>query len=84
MPTVDLRPYIAFVAILFSLSALGQTTPVSEAIRERVDHLRYEREHDARDHQLRGANIVAADGVARFYEADSSSRGGRTRRGSTS
>ena len=44
--------------------------PVSEAIRERVDHLRYERGHDARDHQMRGANIVAADGVARFYEAD--------------
>ena len=67
------------MAIFLSLSALGQTTtattasmpsPVSEAIRERVDHLRYEREHDARDHQVRGANIVAADGVARFYEAD--------------
>ena len=79
MPTIDLRSFIACVAIFFSLSALGQTStvtsaampsPVSEAIRERVDHLRYEREHDARDHQLRGANIVAADGVARFYEAD--------------
>ena len=87
MPTVNLRSFIAFVAIFLSLSALGQTTtppaatgaarptasmpsPVSEAIRERVDHLRYEREHDARDHQVRGANIVAADGVARFYEAD--------------
>jgi murein L,D-transpeptidase YcbB/YkuD len=79
VPTVDLRAFVAFVAILLSLSALGQTTttttaaipsPVSEAIRERVDHLRYEREHDAHDHQVRGANIVAADGVARFYEAD--------------
>ena len=79
MPTVVLRSFIACVAIFLSLSALGQATtattasmpsPVSEAIRERVDHLRYEREHDARDHQVRGANIVAADGVARFYEAD--------------
>jgi murein L,D-transpeptidase YcbB/YkuD len=90
VPTVDLRAFAAFVAIFFSLSALGQTTvppaaasagpaalttastpsPVSEAIRERIDHLRYEREHDARDHQVRGVNIVAADGVARFYEAD--------------
>ena len=79
MPTVVLRSFITGVAIFLSLSALGQTTtattasmpsPVSEAIRERVDHLRYERDHDARDHQLRGANIVAADGVARFYEAD--------------
>jgi len=79
LPTVVQRLFIACVAIFLSLSALGQTTtattasmpsPVSEAIRERVDHLRYEREHDARDHQVRGANIVAADGVARFYEAD--------------
>jgi len=79
LPTVVLRSFIACVAIFLSLSALGQATtattasmpsPVSEAIRERVDHLRYEREHDARDHQVRGANIVAADGVARFYEAD--------------
>jgi L,D-transpeptidase YcbB len=86
VPTVELRAFAAFVAIFFSLPAAGQTTaapagaaalsaastpsPVSEAIRERVDHLRYEREHDARDHQVRGANIVAADGVARFYEAD--------------
>ncbi len=79
MPTVVQRLFIACVAIFLSLSALGQTTtattasmpgPVSEAIRERVDHLRYEPEHDARDHQVRGVNIVAADGVARFYEAD--------------
>ena len=70
MPTAALRSFVAFVAIFFSLSALGQATPVAEAIRERVDHLRYEREHDARDHQVRGTNIVAADGVARFYEAD--------------
>jgi murein L,D-transpeptidase YcbB/YkuD len=53
-----------------TLSTASMPSPVSEAIRERVDHLRYEREHDARDHQVRGANIVAADGVSRFYEAD--------------
>jgi murein L,D-transpeptidase YcbB/YkuD len=53
-----------------TLTTVPAPSPVSEAIRERVDHLRYEREHDARDHQVRGANIVAADGIARFFEAD--------------
>jgi murein L,D-transpeptidase YcbB/YkuD len=36
---------------------------LSEAIRERVDHLRYEKQHD-----VRGSRIVADELVARFYE----------------
>lgn len=38
-------------------------TPLTEAVRERVDHLRYDEQHDAR-----GARIVLDDLVARFYE----------------
>ncbi|RPI16164.1 MAG: murein L,D-transpeptidase [Lysobacterales bacterium] len=45
-------------------------TPLTEAIRERVDHLRYVHEHDAHDHSIRGANIVVGEGVARLYETE--------------
>jgi murein L,D-transpeptidase YcbB/YkuD len=51
-------------------AASPAVTPLSEAIRERVDHLRYEREHDGKDHEVRGAHIVLGDGVARYYEAE--------------
>ena len=43
--------------------------PLGEAIRESVDHLRYASEHDGTDHTVRGARIVLADIVARYYEA---------------
>jgi len=43
--------------------------PLSEAIRERVDHLRYELEHDHRDHSVRGERIVLGDLVARYFES---------------
>jgi murein L,D-transpeptidase YcbB/YkuD len=57
--------------MLFASVAFGQdVSPVSEAIRERIDHLRYESEHDSRDHDVRGAPIVAGEGVARYYEAE--------------
>jgi len=53
--------------------ALGPATPpdtgVSEAIRERVDRLRYERERGAQGSTVRDARIMLSDGVARFYEA---------------
>ena len=66
-----LRLFLFTAAMLFASIASGQgASPVSEAIRERVDHLRYEREHDSRDHDVRGAPIVAGDGVARYYEAE--------------
>jgi murein L,D-transpeptidase YcbB/YkuD len=47
-----------------------QDHPLAEAIRERVDHLRYEREHNAGDHEIRGARIIMGEGVARYYEAE--------------
>jgi murein L,D-transpeptidase YcbB/YkuD len=43
--------------------------PLSEAIRERIDHLRYELEHDHRDHSVQGERIVLGDTVARYYES---------------
>lgn len=43
--------------------------PLAEAIRERIDHLRYEAEHDHRDHDVRGERIILGDAVARYYES---------------
>ena len=43
--------------------------PLSEAIRERVDHLRYAIQHNGVDHEVRGEDIVLADIVARYYES---------------
>jgi murein L,D-transpeptidase YcbB/YkuD len=43
--------------------------PLAEAIRERVDHLRYASEHDGTDHVVRGQRIVLTDIVARYYES---------------
>jgi len=45
------------------------TDPLSEAIRERVDHLRYAIQHSGVDHAVRGEDIVLADIVARYYES---------------
>jgi murein L,D-transpeptidase YcbB/YkuD len=43
--------------------------PVSEAIRERVDHLRYQSEHGQGGHDVNGERIVLGDTVARYYES---------------
>ncbi len=43
--------------------------PVVEAIRERVDYLRYENQGDRRELEVRGARIVLGDIVARYYES---------------
>jgi L,D-transpeptidase YcbB len=45
------------------VAAAAPAMPLAEAIRDRVDHLRYEEEHD-----IRGERIVVDDLVARFYE----------------
>jgi murein L,D-transpeptidase YcbB/YkuD len=45
-----------------ALSAVA--SPLAEAIRERIDHLRYEKRQD-----VRGARIVGNELVAKFYEA---------------
>jgi murein L,D-transpeptidase YcbB/YkuD len=41
----------------------SRVSPLTEAIRERVDHLRYEQQHD-----VRGARIIVDDLVAKYYE----------------
>jgi murein L,D-transpeptidase YcbB/YkuD len=43
--------------------------PVREAIRERVDRLRYDADPGAQLPEVRGARIVLTDGVARYYES---------------
>jgi murein L,D-transpeptidase YcbB/YkuD len=72
---------LACAWLLCSLAALAQGTPpaaptpgegsdpLAEAIREQVDHLRYELQHDHRDHDVRGERIVLGDTVARYYES---------------
>ena len=74
---------VAILGIALPVVTLGQTTPVApatrpaavtvdplaEAIRERIDHLRYELEHDHRDHEVHGERIVLGATVARYYES---------------
>jgi len=78
-----LRALLVGLALLVPLAAWGEESPIatgttatnvvvdplSEAIRERIDHLRYEMEHDHRDHAVRGERIVLGDTVARYYES---------------
>jgi len=73
----------AMLAVALPTGALGQATPVvpatrpaavtvdplAEAIRERIDHLRYEIAHDHRDHEVHGERIVLGPTVARYYES---------------
>ena len=40
------------------------TSPLAEAIRDRIDHLRYEKQQD-----VRGARVIADELVAKYYEA---------------
>ena len=39
-------------------------SPLAEAIRDRIDHLRYEKQQD-----VRGARVIADELVAKYYEA---------------
>jgi murein L,D-transpeptidase YcbB/YkuD len=79
-----LRPlFAAVLALALPVAVLGQATPVApaarpaaatidplaEAIRERIDHLRYEIEHDHRDHEVHGERIVLGATVARYFES---------------
>jgi L,D-transpeptidase YcbB len=75
--------FLAILVHMLPAVVLGQATPVApaappaavsvdplaEAIRERIDHLRYEIEHDHRVHEVHGKRIVLGDLVARFYES---------------
>jgi murein L,D-transpeptidase YcbB/YkuD len=47
-------------------AAVAVNDPVSEAIRERVDHLRYQQQGDR---EVNGERIVLGDTVARYYES---------------
>jgi murein L,D-transpeptidase YcbB/YkuD len=49
--------------------AVAVNDPVSEAIRERVDHLRYQSERGQGGHEVNGERIVLGDTVARYYES---------------
>ena len=49
--------------------AAAADAALSEAIRERIDHLRYELEHGHADHDVGGERIVLGDTVARYYES---------------
>ena len=73
MLRIPVRAAIVCVSVFWSFTAAGQAAPaadpLAEAIRERVDHLRYEKEHDQSDHDVRGARIILADIVARYYES---------------
>ena len=50
-------------------AAVVPVDPLGEAIRERIDHLRYEGGHNHRDHDVHGERIVLADAVGRYYES---------------
>jgi murein L,D-transpeptidase YcbB/YkuD len=50
-PTVTIPPVTAVV------------NPLAEAIRDRIDHLRYEKQHD-----VRGARVILDEPVAKYYE----------------
>jgi len=84
LPSTRALPLIvASLALLLPAIVLGQAAlaepvartapaavdPLNEAIRDRIDHLRYEIEHNQRDHDVQGERIVLADTVARYYES---------------
>jgi murein L,D-transpeptidase YcbB/YkuD len=74
---------VASLALLFPAVVLGQAAPaapvaraapaavdpLNEAIRDRIDHLRYELEHEHREHAVQDERIVLGDTVARYYES---------------
>jgi len=49
--------------------AVATVDPMAEAIRERIDRLRYELQHDQHDPVVQGERIVLGDTVARYYES---------------
>jgi len=58
------------VATTGAITAIAPASAsVQEAIRERVDRLRYDAGPGSRLPAVRGARIVLADGVARYYES---------------
>jgi len=78
-----LHAVVAILALLLPAVLQGQTAPavpavrpaaatvdpLAEAIRERIDHLRYELEYEHREHEVQGERIVLGATVARYYES---------------
>ena len=60
---------VAFAEPATAPRAAPAVDATAEAIRERVDHLRYEMKHDQRDHEVGGERIVLGDLVTRYYES---------------
>jgi murein L,D-transpeptidase YcbB/YkuD len=69
---------LALPAIVLSQAAVAEPVtrtapaavdPLNEAIRERVDRLRYELQHGQHDPAVHGERIVLGDTVARYYES---------------
>ena len=80
IPTRTLRLLVASLALALPAVVPGQAMPAAtvaradvdpqnEAIRERIDRLRYELQHDQRDPAVQGERIVLGDTVARYYES---------------
>ncbi len=81
--TRPLHLVAAGLALLLPAVMLGQSVPatpaapvtyaavdpLTEAIRERVDRLRFELQHDQRDPAVHGERIVLGSLVARYYES---------------
>ena len=68
LATTLFTPYGAFAQQPASAVAVSPVSalasPLAEAIRERIDHLRYEKQQD-----VRGARIIGNELVAKYYEA---------------
>jgi len=68
LATALLPPVTAFAQQPAPTAAVPPVTaiasPLAEAIRDRIDHLRYEKQHD-----VRGARVILDEPVARYYEA---------------
>jgi murein L,D-transpeptidase YcbB/YkuD len=68
LATTLFTPYSAFAQQPAPSAAVppasAVTSPLAEAIRERIDHLRYEKQQD-----VRGARIIGNELVAKYYES---------------
>ncbi len=64
-----LLAFVCLTSEAYAQSPAASSSSVREAIRERVDRLRYDADPGALLPMVRGARIVLSDGVARYYES---------------
>jgi murein L,D-transpeptidase YcbB/YkuD len=83
IPTRALYSIVLGLALVLPSAVLGQPAPaapvdrpavaavdpMAEAIRERIDRLRYELQHEQHDPAVQGERIVLGHTVARYYES---------------